>query len=80
MFALGMKLRSLYNTFLSVYYNKKYFYASSTGVTRVVMSGELVLAGLFKPYGFQVWNDELLWQPVPLFSNSTDKSPVSGNY
>lgn len=80
MFKLGLKLRSLYNIFLSFFYNTKYFYASSTGVERVVMSGELVLAGLFKPYGFQVWNEGLLWQPVPIYSNSTDKSPVSNCY
>lgn len=30
------------------------------------MSAEANLAALFVPFGDQIWNDELLWQPVPI--------------
>lgn len=30
------------------------------------MSAEANLAGLFKPFGYQVWNEKIKWQPVPV--------------
>lgn len=43
----------------------------STDVTRTKMSAQLVLAGLFPPAEIQQWNDDLLWQPIPV-SYKTD--------
>uniref|UniRef100_A0A1B6JGN8 acid phosphatase n=1 Tax=Homalodisca liturata TaxID=320908 RepID=A0A1B6JGN8_9HEMI len=74
MYNLGIKIRVLYNGFLnSMYYNKD-FYASSTAIDRALLSGEAFLAGLYPPTGFQLWDKEILWQPIPIYSNSPDKS------
>jgi len=41
------------------------------------MTAEANLAGLFPPQGSQVWNDELLWQPVPVHTVPVDTDYVS---
>ncbi|XP_046661402.1 lysosomal acid phosphatase-like [Homalodisca vitripennis] len=76
MYNLGVKIRSLYNGFLDPLYYSDDFYASSTAVDRTLISGEAFLAGLFPPTGFQLWNKKILWQPVPIYSNSLDKTMV----
>jgi len=54
-------------------------YVRSTDVDRTLMSSETDLAGLFPPEGPQVWNDELMWQPVPVHTVSEESDYVS-NY
>lgn len=39
--------------------------AKSTDYNRTKASLELVLAGLFPPRSEQIWNQALMWQPVP---------------
>lgn len=34
---------------------------------RTIDSASLVLAGLFPPQNHQVWNEELPWQPIPVY-------------
>lgn len=61
------------------YYSKRYqkllgdgiystdkIYIQSTDVDRTLMSAEANLAGLFPPGDKQMWNDKLLWQPIPI--------------
>lgn len=43
-------------------------YAVSSELDRTVNSAALVLAGLFPPKNDQVWNEDLLWQPIPVFT------------
>uniref|UniRef100_A0A1B6L861 acid phosphatase n=1 Tax=Graphocephala atropunctata TaxID=36148 RepID=A0A1B6L861_9HEMI len=76
MFNLGKKFRSLYNGFLGVNYRPGEFQALSTLTDRTLQSAELFLAGLFPPSGFQVWNKDLLWQPVPVFPNLLDRNDM----
>ncbi|XP_014287768.1 venom acid phosphatase Acph-1 [Halyomorpha halys] len=75
-FEMGQKLRTRYSEFLSDYYKTKEFRAFSTLKERTMMTAELAAAGLFPPEGFQKWNSELAWQPVPVFPdyviNQTD--------
>lgn len=72
-----MKLRSMYDGFLPTTFYPKDIYASSDLVERVILSGELVLAGLYPPLGWQIWNSSILWQPIPLYTNFSEVSGVS---
>ncbi|KAG8307900.1 hypothetical protein J6590_010337 [Homalodisca vitripennis] len=74
MYNLGVKIRSLYNGFLDQLYYTEDFYASSTAIDRTLISGEAFLAGLYPPTDFQVWDKNILWQPIPMYSNSQDKT------
>jgi lysosomal acid phosphatase len=38
----------------------------SSDVDRVVMSAQANLAGFYPPFGADVWNSNLMWQPIPI--------------
>lgn len=38
----------------------------SSDIDRTLMSAEALLAGMFPPEEDQIWNKELLWQPIPV--------------
>lgn len=42
---------------------------------RTIMSALSALAGLFPPSGQQIWNNDILWQPVPVHT-----IPISLDY
>ncbi|KAG8319155.1 hypothetical protein J6590_097713 [Homalodisca vitripennis] len=73
---LGKRIRSLYDGFISQYYLPEQVMAYTKDESRLVMSAELLLAGLFPPRGYQVWNSDLLWQPVPVFRNYKEHTRV----
>jgi prostatic aicd phosphatase len=63
---LGRYLKNLYEDFLGDVYTEDYVDVRSTDVTRTKMSAQLVLAGLFPPSEIQLWNQDLVWQPIPV--------------
>ncbi|VEN54508.1 unnamed protein product [Callosobruchus maculatus] len=65
-YKLGQWLRKRYNSLLSPMYNVNEIYVRSTDLERTLMSAYANLAGLYPPQDFQVWNDGINWQPIPV--------------
>lgn len=80
MYNLGKVLREMYNGFLGTSYYAEEFKAFSTAYDRTLMSVQTLLAGMFPPEGFQVWDDRLPWQPIPVFTTHLDHTHVSCYY
>nr|XP_018918010.1 PREDICTED: lysosomal acid phosphatase-like isoform X2 [Bemisia tabaci] len=68
MFNLGCFLRHRYDGFLSTTYSPAEIFVLSSRLDRCIMSVQLHLAGLYPPIGTQMWNPDLLWQPIPVHS------------
>ncbi|XP_076261962.1 lysosomal acid phosphatase-like [Rhynchophorus ferrugineus] len=66
MYNLGIYLRSLYNNLLGPYYWPSIVNFTSSYADRCLMSAQLVASGLFPPKDYQIWNPDLLWQPIPI--------------
>ncbi len=45
--------------------------------SRTMESGYCMLAGMYPPSGDQIWNPNLLWQPIPVYTRSLNEDPVS---
>ncbi|XP_049673019.1 prostatic acid phosphatase-like isoform X4 [Accipiter gentilis] len=75
LFELGQYTRERYSNFLNSTYNRQEFYIQSTDYDRTIMSAQSYLSGLFPPTSSQIWNPELLWQPIPvhILQKSTDR-------
>uniref|UniRef100_A0A8C3KAY2 acid phosphatase n=1 Tax=Calidris pygmaea TaxID=425635 RepID=A0A8C3KAY2_9CHAR len=75
LFKLGQYTRERYSNFLNSTYNRQEFYIQSTDYDRTIMSAQSYLSGLFPPTSSQIWNPELLWQPIPVhvLQKSTDQ-------
>lgn len=65
-FDLGQFLRKRYTGFLSESYDRHEVLVRSTDYDRTLMSAESNLAGLYPPSGQQVFNPNLIWQPIPV--------------
>lgn len=67
-FELGKYLRQRYAKLLGDgSYSPDTVFTVSSALDRTINSASLVLAGLFPPQKHQVWNQELLWQPIPVY-------------
>lgn len=47
-------------------------YIRSTDYDRAIMSAQTTLAGLFPPANEEIWNENILWQPIPVHTVSYD--------
>ncbi|GJQ66093.1 hypothetical protein Trydic_g5771 [Trypoxylus dichotomus] len=68
MYDLGSSIRAEYSWFIPQYYLANDVYVLSSYADRCHMSAQLLLAGLYPPVGDQIWNKDLLWQPIPIHS------------
>lgn len=77
MYKVGQVLRNQYDGFLAEHYICTEFMAQSTMVERTYMSAATLLAGLYPPKTFQMWNPSINWQPIPVYSTTLDKSFIA---
>lgn len=67
-YRLGQFLQRRYGDFLENTYSPEKISVISSTFDRTINSANLVLAGMFPPKGSQIWNEELLWQPIAVHS------------
>lgn len=75
MFQLGQSLRSRYGIFLGPY-SSQTVRVDSSDLDRCHESAAVMLAALFPPQTAQIWNEELLWQPIPIHATPRDLDKV----
>ena len=68
----GRFIRERYGSFLSKMYSRKNTNVISTDFDRTLMSAYSLLSGLYEPHDYQVWNEEVKWQPIAV--HTTDKA------
>ncbi|XP_018561967.1 prostatic acid phosphatase [Anoplophora glabripennis] len=66
-YKLGQYTRRRYSDFIPEYYSNEFFRVQTTNWDRTFMSAASNVAGLFPPVGYQVWKEDLQWQPIPVF-------------
>nr|CAD2134751.1 unnamed protein product [Meloidogyne enterolobii] len=65
-YQLGKLLRTFYGDFLGEMYRPREINIKSGRDNRTLTSAQLLLAGLFPPLNEQIWDNQLLWQPIPI--------------
>lgn len=78
-YKLGQYFRERYDEFLGPIYLKDTIWFRADEIDRIVMTGELVAAGLYPPYKEQMWSETFngllsLYQPKTIDANETIKS------
>lgn len=63
---MGQHLRKRYNKILGDKYSPNVVFVRSTDVDRSLMTAQAVLAGLYPPTKEEIWNEDILWQPIPV--------------
>lgn len=71
-YAYGQYLRQRYGKFLSNVYNRNQVLVHSTDYDRTIMSAESLLSSLYAPEDYQVWNQNLTWQPIPVHTSGME--------
>ena len=69
----GTYLRERYGQFLNETYSRDRVDVKSTKYERTIMSAQSLLASLYTPVGYQVWNQNVLWQPIPVKTADLDQ-------
>ncbi|XP_046333016.2 prostatic acid phosphatase-like [Haliotis rufescens] len=67
-YELGQYLRKRYvgSGYIHGNYTADEIHVLSTYQDRAIMSASCMLAGLFPPTGYQIWNPAIPWQPIPI--------------
>lgn len=65
-YKLGQYLRRRYDKLLGAKYSPKKIFVQSSDYDRTLMSAQTCLAGLFPPTNNEIWNSDILWQPIPV--------------
>lgn len=65
-YQLGKFLRKEYDDFLGEKFSYDQVHVRSREILRLRMTALLVLAGLFPPTKEQIWNEDLMWLPIPV--------------
>ncbi|XP_046332996.2 prostatic acid phosphatase-like [Haliotis rufescens] len=67
-YELGQYLRQRYvgSGFIHGNYTADEIHVLATYKDRAIMSANCMLAGLFPPTGYQIWNPAIPWQPIPI--------------
>jgi lysosomal acid phosphatase len=71
-FEYGAYLRARYDGYLTKLYNINKVLILSTNFPRTLMSCASLLAGLYPPVDFQLWNQQLAWQPISIPTQGWD--------
>nr|XP_014285495.1 lysosomal acid phosphatase-like [Halyomorpha halys] len=77
LYATGQTLRMRYNGFLNVNYFPNDNIVRSNRYDRDFMSAACLLAGLYPPAGYQLWNPAILWQPIPIWEELFDVAELA---
>jgi len=74
------KYRYVRTKFINTSYLHKEVYIRSSDSPRCIQSAQAQLAGLYPPEGWQVWNDKIPWQPVPVHTVPLYDDPLLRPY
>ncbi|KAF6205922.1 hypothetical protein GE061_020098 [Apolygus lucorum] len=77
LFRTGLILRHRYNGFLNANYYSNDTEVRSNPYDRDYMSAACLLAALYPPVGFQVWNKKIAWQPIPIWEDRYDIAEIA---
>lgn len=76
----GKHFRKRYERFLPISYSKNDVCVQSTDTDRTEMTASAFLAGVFPPQGNQIWNNDLQWIPIPIYSISSNQDNVNFHF
>ena len=79
MFSLGKYFRERYSEFLPELYFSYDLEVQSPNADTCLMSAAVLLAGLYPPHKYQLWNPTILWQPIPVKGISREADKVICN-
>lgn len=76
-YEFGRSFRKRYAKFLPDTFNSSLVLVQSTDTDRTEMTASAFLAGAFPPNGKQIWNNNLMWMPIPIYSISPNEDNVN---